>query len=473
MKNKLKFLFVFTAVLILSASTVCMADTTIYKNDFNVADMSYSDFVENEAKKKDGFTWKFSNWNYAEAYASLGFTSNDYDSVINKIGADTTNTVIEDGRLKIMKNGSYSKAQNITTLEFPKYYTGQLSVKFDVELKSYGGYTTRKFDLLDGENTAANLGSNAYTLFVGHQSNGGQYPIGGSWNFFKDKGTVAIEMILDYDRGKFWVYYDGILNDGVKDINKTTNNGVNKFRIYTTGSGNDDAVNIVLYVDNLEITQLDKAKITSSSVSDGTIGAEVTKPQFTFSVPVLKRGVTSTNGFKLYEMDTLVEDADFALSDDGLSLTLNQELKYSTPYKIEIGDTVVTQNKLYLPAQSISFHTKHKPADLNLEDIAFINSDTSLPVTSLAGVKNLKVAAGVSNTSGTSGCPVILMLAIYDSDGVMQQVKCASATVDNGNYEPLGVSVSLPEGQTGTKAIAYVWNSLDKMELIHQSEVIE
>ena len=228
---------------------------------------------------------------------------------------------------------------------------------------------------------------------------------------------------------------------------------------------------MVVYIDNLSITQLDKPVITSQSVSNGDTGTEITGPEFNFSVPVLKRGVAS--GFKLYENGVLAEDADFQLSDDGMSLALNKELKYSTPYKLEIDDTVVAENKLYLPAETINFHTKHKPAELTLESAAFKSGDGSQTVTSLSGLDSVMFEAVFSNSSETENSPAVIILALYDADGIMQQVKCTRVSAKIGEQTDARVSMELPENKTGLRVAAYMWNSLGKMELIKESVDLE
>ncbi len=458
------------AALILSAP-VCMADTDIYTEDFNVGDMSYSEFRD-YANSKGGAQWMFSTFGYREFYPAE-FSTNDFATITDKLGADVQGAAIEDGRLKLMKKAGYERAQHITTLQFPSKCSGQISLKFDIELKSYSGYTTSKISLREGETTTADIGSNEYTLFLGHQAEGGQYPLGGNWGYFKDKGPVTVELIVDYDKQEFWAYTDGQITPAKKNFKTTdgTKTGFDKLRIYTTGSSGDDNINLVVYIDNLSIMQLDKPVITSQSVSDGDNGTEITGPRFNFSVPVLKRGVAS--GFKLYENGVLAEDADFQLSDDGMSLALNKELKYSTPYKIEIDDTVVAENKLYLPAETINFHTKHKPAELTLESAAFKSGDGSQTVTSLSGLDSVMFEAAFSNSSETENSPAIIILALYDAEGIMQQVKCIQVSAKIGEQTEARVSMELPENKTGLRAAAYMWNSLGKMELIKESFDLE
>lgn len=227
--------------------------------------------------------------------------------------------------------------------------------------------------------------------------------------------------------------------------------------------GDNNAVSLEYGISNLSVSQIKQPKIVSSNVINGETGRDLSTPQIHFNTPMNPK---TTSNVSLYKKGEKVGDAAFTLSEDGLTLTLDTPLAYSTPYEIKIGDGFCTMDGLGITEQSISFHTGHKPAPVRYDGDFQLQDADEQPVGELTGGTTVKAVAHFTNTTDSGPEPVLLLAGVYGADGCMESICATSLSVAAGVTEKGELPITLPEDMTGKTLRVFAWSGYDHAQMI-------
>lgn len=379
---------------------------------------------------------------------------------------DENGLFIENGRLKMAVSGSRTGANaNGSMLQMQlntAIKTGCVRIRFDFaieEIQGKGEYG----DILNF------IGNDTYTIF----QNGSTLQIKENQTTFDlvsgaEAGvTYHTEIMLNLDEDKAVVsMYDDAGNGSEKQIN-IPNNNFQSLQFWSRRHNSPDLKKVV-YLDNVLVTQPKMPEAISCNVAEkqadgtwaGIIGIEPLVPQLSFNLPLV-----SVDDVKLYANGSEVTDAQITLSEDGYSFSILKPLSYSVPYSLVIpAQSVKTANKLFLSAQTISFHTMHRPFGAQVTSAAFTDEDGNT-VTSLNGLTSITLQTELLKTESRAE-QATLLLVLYDADGVMQQIE-TKTTALSAVPVPTTVPMALPEDDlTGYTLRAYFWGDISGMQII-------
>lgn len=343
-------------------------EQVIYEQTFNVDDMSYrsdTQFLDKLNALTTGQngqtngTASTSFSNYVSNYPKDGYTKiTDYLNENNDFS-------IEDGRLKIAKQGGYVKCANTFKFTFPAT-SGQVRISFDMEVKSYSGYST----------SGITIGGNNFS-FVPRV-------MFGYFELTKDKQMFAtniangqnhkIEFLIDLDTHKIWGYCDGTeQSQDCVTLSTGVSQNISSFTLQTLCSGGED--NTLYYIDNFKVTKVDKPQVTSTNIPTGSNPVGTDPLYMEFNVPMNE---DSLRLIKLYEGDKLLEELDYQISADKKRVTLNTPLKNSTIYKVAIGDrSVMAENGFYIGKAEYTVYAEHKAPAVQAPTAPFSGAATA------------------------------------------------------------------------------------------------
>lgn len=439
-------------------------ETVLFEQNFDVEDMTYDVFTD-KMKTDKNQKWTFWYENYAANYQ----TGDDNNATIDTFWKEQTGDQnynsfeIKDGRLVMRKKTGYQKATNFAEVTVPQQKTGKISIQFELQMESSSGYHTYFVYFLSGTN--AYLARNEKMVNLRWvKEGGGNSPASenalGSNTYFQPEKNVKIEVIVDLDNKKSWAYCDGVLTTGQA---YTGQNDVRRLR-FAVGDASGTADNIY-YIDNIKVSKLTEPTLVSANITDGQNGAEISAPQLNFNIPLDESAI---DNIKLYESDTELENASCVLSEEGRTVTFNDKLKYSTPYKVVVGDGAQAKNKLSLPAQSISFHTMHEPSEVT-NSLVFKNAETDTEISSLEGVNKVKMLANLMNTSLENEKTVTLIFARYRGS-VMEDIAYKKASIAADASVEISMEMDVPADKDGLSLRAFVWDSYKTMRRLAVSE---
>lgn len=373
---------------------------------------------------------------------------------------------IENGRLKMAVSGSRTGANNngsVLQLQLNRsIQTGCVRIRYDFSLEEMQG-KGEYGDLLNF------IGNDRYTLF----QNGSNIQIKENQTPFDlITGAVAgvtyhTEILLNLDDNLATVSVsDDANNSGEKTI-KVPDNSFSALQFWCRRVGSD--LKKVVFIDNIAVSQPKMPEIERCNMADrapdgsweNAIGVELNAPELCFNLPLL-----STDKIKLYANGVEVEDPQITLSEDGRTATVLKPLTYSMPYSLVIdAQSMMAANKLYLPAQTISFHTMHKPFGATVTSASFTDANGAA-VESLDGLNSITVQAELTQTE-SSAERATLIVVLYDAEGIMQQVVTENTALSAAAATTVEATMDLPEGEkTGFTVRAYFWSDLSGMQII-------
>ncbi len=391
------------------------------------------------------------------------------------LDGDKNNVLIEGEQLVLKRDFTYTEGgsadSRFLTLTLDEPITGGgVLVKFNIDLKTElltSGYHTSFIPLMDESSKTIctfNIYGNKFYLKGKNES---------SWN--ADSGLLtggfgvgmhSVEMAMDLDNGTAHVMLDGV-SCGTREINAINQLSIIRFgHMYTNGAVRET---MDIGLSGISISQIEKPAIVETNVTDGQKGAVIDAPVFKFNIPMNPKAI---GNISLYANDAKMENAEFSLSEDGQTLMLLTPLNYSTPYRIEFGKDVSALNGLNIPQQSYSFHTGHKPALLTYNnDFAFLDSE-SQPITALTGGANVCAQASFTNASDSDAQQVMLILALYSDDEIMESIKLTTVSIAKGETAQTVVNMTMPEDVSGKTLRAYAWDGYGSANIIMTSQFI-
>lgn len=424
-------------------------EQVIYEQTFNVTDMTYrSDpdaFVaalNNLTTGQDGQTSgevSVSFGNYLSNYKKDGYTEiTDYLNENNDFS-------IESGRLKIAKQGGYGTVANNFKFTFPNT-AGQLRISFDLEIKSYSGYSTSGIQI-NGKNGGFSGGMMGGDLHL-------QWNVARFNTDFADGSSHKAEFLIDLDTRQYWGISDNtVLSNGMITLDKSNKvSDIGSFLFSTLCSGGED--NTLYYIDNFKVTKVDKPQVTSTNIPTGSSPVGTDPLYMEFNVPMNE---DSLRLIKLYEGDKLLEELDYQISADKKRVMLNTPLKNSTIYKVAIGDrAVMAENGFYIGKAEYTVYAEHKAPAVSLDAAAGFTTGQD---------DSVKVSGALSN-SGTKPMKAVLILVQYEGDKV-KKIESKTYQLAAGESAKQISATILPEATVGTSTYrAFFWCGDSLMELI-------
>ena len=281
--------------------------------------------------------------------------------------------------------------------------------------------------------------------------------------------TFKIILNIDGDADTVDKYYYTV-SDGENEYSNPEGYNVgasasdSKFNLYNLTSitdvyfGTNKVTSSKMCIDYVKITQLQNPSV-DSSLQDGTDDVELDEEiTLTFSEPVQE---SSFEKIKLYCGDVEVTGISIISNDmlDKCTIKVDGGLIYNRAYKLTI-PAMITQSKLVVSAQEISFKTKEKPLAVSISNVTV--NDGGVIDMSPGAVVDVKANFTNTTDSEQSGC---LIVGVYNSDNKLQKILFDKRTlVANSVNEEFKITATMPEdiGSDGYIRI-FGWDSLEGM----------
>jgi|GEM_PF-4240713 len=213
-------------------------------------------------------------------------------------------------------------------------------------------------------------------------------------------------------------------------------------------SGASISENSVFYMDDLELYQYPDVSVADSSVSDNAEDAAVDEPiQVVFNSSITAAAA---------KIGDIVCNA----SIDGNKVTVTPQTtpEYGRYYELELN---VTDKYGVASAHKIQFKTETsvKMSDIKVGSEAYaegmtVSKDNDISITLSAAASRAQEMYGV--------------IAVYDENGYSTAMKCLKLNITS-NKQSVPVKIDKALLADGKSVKLYLWNSINKMEIIHNS----
>ncbi len=204
----------------------------------------------------------------------------------------------------------------------------------------------------------------------------------------------------------------------------------------------------VFYMDDLELYQYPEVSIADSSVSDNAENVAVDKP----IQVIFNGGITNATA----KIGNIVCNADV----DGNKVTVTPQTapEYGRYYELELN---VTDKYGVASTHKIQFKTETavKMSDIKVGSEAYtegmtVSKDNDISITLSAAASRAQEMYGV--------------IAVYDENGYSTAMECLKLNIA-ANKQSVPVTIDKALLADGKSVKLYLWNSLNKMEIVHNS----